>query len=248
MITSAQNPQYKLCQALMTQRKARLQHGCAIIEGDHLLEAAIAHRYPVVQLIVAQSSVQTKYVHLPALLLADKLFQALTELSSPSEVMAMIRLPVPEPAATQGKVLVLEGIQDPGNVGTILRAAAAFGVDQIWLDKDCADIWSPKVLRAGMGAQFAVRCLPRLDIMRALESFHGKVIATTLSPQSVPLPTYDWPVDYALVMGNEGAGVSEALLGSADVHVMIPMQAGIESLNVGIATAICLYEANRGVK
>jgi TrmH family RNA methyltransferase len=142
---------------------------------------------------------------------------------------------------------VLETLQDPGNVGTLLRTAAAVGVEGILLSADSADLESPKVLRASAGAWFKVataQCQNVVEQVRQYKAQGFQIVATT------PHASLEyWSVDYTqpslILVGNEGAGLSETLLKAADVRVSIPVSAGVESLNAAIATAVMLYEAKR---
>jgi TrmH family RNA methyltransferase len=142
---------------------------------------------------------------------------------------------------------MLEDIQDPGNVGTMLRTAAAAGVEQVLLSKHCAFAWSPKVLRAGQGAHFATTIVEDVDLVAWAQKFStrgGDVIAT--SPRDAAT-LYDAEVrePWAVAIGNEGAGLSQALLARATSRIAIPMRADTESLNASAAAAVVLFELVR---
>jgi TrmH family RNA methyltransferase len=177
-------------------------------------------------------------------LLDGELFDAIEQLPSSTGIMALVALPESVAPAREGCCLLLDGVQDPGNVGTILRTAAAAGVAQVWLTPGCADVWSPKVVRAGMGAHFLLPLLERIDAPSALAAFQGPLAITTLdATQSI----YDTQLSGPLVLalGSEGAGVSEPLAALAGLRLRIPMAAGVESLNVSAAAAVCLFERLR---
>ncbi len=140
------------------------------------------------------------------------------------------------------RTVFLEGIQDPGNVGAILRSAAAFGVQQVVLDPGCADPWSPRALRAGMGGHFALQIAETRDLAREIDAFKGTV-ACTVPRGGVALGDSPFERSWAWIFGAEGRGLSEETIRRADLRVTIPMAAGTESLNVAAAAAICLYEA-----
>lgn len=145
-----------------------------------------------------------------------------------------------------GNVVLLEGIQDPGNMGSIIRSCAAAGVKEVWLSEHCVNPYSAKVLRAGVGAHFGMMIRERIDLQAAvalLKQANIHVCATS-SHTTQSIDEYDLNRPVAWLMGNEGAGLSEALLAQADVHVTIPMALG-ESLNVAAATAVCLFEMAR---
>ncbi|XGA71361.1 RNA methyltransferase [Chitinibacter sp. SCUT-21] len=177
--------------------------------------------------------------------LSDELFQELSELPSATGILALIKTPRPSELKTAGFCLLLDGVQDPGNVGAILRTAHAAGVEQVWLSAQCADIWSPKVLRAGMGAQMVLPCFENVDLPAQLKQFSGQVMVTLLDEEACDLYAADLRGDVAVVVGSEGQGVSSEVAALATLKVYIPMQVGIESLNVGHAAAISLYEKLR---
>lgn len=251
-ITSAQNTTFKTWVKLAYHRRARRLAQQTLLEGLHLVEAALQANFPLQQLIVAETAlgsakIQTllEQCQVSITCLADTLFSELSDLVTPTGIMALITLPQKTSIKRTGLILALEGVQDPGNVGNILRTAVAAGVQQVWLDAYCVDIWSPKVLRAGMGAHFSVSCLEQIDLLEALASFEGQTCATLLDSQSQSLYQTDLTGDIVLVVGNEGMGLSGPIQSQVDVAITIPMQAGIESLNISTATAICLYERYR---
>jgi len=181
----------------------------------------------------------------PVTRLDDKLFAGLSELKSPSGIIALIDLPQSAGAiASSSFALFLEDIQDPGNLGSILRSAAAAGCDAVSLSQGCADVWSPKVLRAAMGGHFALRILERQDLPDVARSFSGTLLATRLQAGR-SLYDCDLRGRIAFLIGNEGAGLSAGLLKLAAQQISIPMYGKIESLNAAAAAAICLFEAVR---
>jgi TrmH family RNA methyltransferase len=140
--------------------------------------------------------------------------------------------------------LLLEDIQDPGNLGSMLRSAAAAGCDAVFLSQGCADAWSPKVLRAAMGGHFVLRIYERQDLPDVAKAFSGTLLATSL--QAIhSLYDCDLRGNVAFLIGNEGAGLSADLLNRATQKISIPMPGKVESLNAAAATAICLFEAVR---
>lgn len=139
--------------------------------------------------------------------------------------------------------MFLEGVQDSGNVGAILRTAAAFGISAVVLDRACADPWSPKVLRAGMGGHFSLSIQQVPDLKAALERFKGQVVCT-VATGGVSLKDANLSHPLGWIFGSEGKGVSEALQELASVRVTIPTATGTQSLNVAAAAAVCLYEGS----
>ncbi|XZG69152.1 TrmH family RNA methyltransferase [Chitinibacteraceae bacterium HSL-7] len=251
-ITSQQNALYKHLVKLVTQRRERAKSAEALLDGAHLLAAALDAGITPQRIFVnakgcddAEIAALLARTEAPVQQLDDALFAALTELPSPSGVLALIAIPEAVEPLQSGGVLVLDGVQDPGNVGTLLRTAAAAGMAQVWLSPACADIWSPKVLRAGMGAQFVLPVIEKVDLPQALSAFSGDVAVTLLDDQARSVFECDLSGSLALVLGSEGQGVTAEVLRCATLKVFIPMHAGIESLNVGAAAAVCLFERLR---
>jgi TrmH family RNA methyltransferase len=138
---------------------------------------------------------------------------------------------------------LLEDIQDPGNLGSILRSASASGVDLVYLSDHCADLWSPKVLRGGQGAHFHLPCIEKAIFSDITKAFTGKILATTFNGKSIFMEDLKGPV--AFIFGNEGNGLQLETIGLTSHQIYIPMEKGIESLNVSAAVSICLYEKYR---
>ncbi|AOX99469.1 RNA methyltransferase [Jeongeupia sp. USM3] len=250
-IHSVHNPLYKQLHKLATQRRDRLKLGLTLLDGPHLIDAALSAGWPLQRLLVTDAGLQRPEVAglvaraaLPTHPLAEALFAELTELPSLSGVIALTAIPPAPVPRRDGLVLLLDGVQDPGNVGTLLRTAAAAGVDQVWLSTGCADVWSPRVLRAGMGAHFVLPLIERAPLLDLLDGFDGPLAATLLDG-AVDLYAADLRGDLALALGAEGQGISAGLAARAVKRLRIPMAAGVESLNVGAAAAICLYERVR---
>ncbi|PHV13113.1 TrmH family RNA methyltransferase [Chitinimonas sp. BJB300] len=251
VIQSRQNPLIKTCTKLAANRRERLKTGLSLLDGPHLITAALDAGQPLQRILVAEQALEKPEIaqllvrsDAPKSVVADGMFAELSELESSSGILAIWPFPVAPEAVQAGWVLALDGVQDPGNVGSILRTAAAACVQQIWLSPACADVYSPKVLRAGMGAHFLVPIVERADLPVLLAAFEGQRAVTALDG-SVSLYQARLTGSMALVMGSEGMGVSPAVLDLATLRLCIPMQAGLESLNVGAAAAICLYERVR---
>ncbi|ROH88166.1 RNA methyltransferase [Pseudomethylobacillus aquaticus] len=249
-ITSRDNPQFKQLKKLVEQPRARREQDRILLDGAHLIDAYVAEGGVPDLLIVADGACSEDAQHTlnanPAveqLHLPPGLFAELSPVATPTGILALAvtpRLPVPaEPVFA----LLLEDIQDPGNLGAILRSAAAAGVDAVYLSAACADVWSAKVLRGGQGAHFLLPLLERADLCALATAFNGQVLAT--SPHGAALYTLDLRQPSAFLVGNEGKGLSPALMACASVKVSIPMPGRIESLNAAAATAICLFERVR---
>lgn len=217
------------------------------LEGEHLCRAALQRGWPLA-LVLATEAMAERHPELLAaaqetVLLPAELFAGLSTLESPADIGALIALPAASTLQPGVASVVLDGVQDAGNVGAILRSASAFGVRQVLALQGTAALWSPKVLRAGMGAHFGLRLVEA----QAADDLAGLALplVATSSHAGALLPQALLPAPCAWVFGHEGQGVSPALLARCAMTVRIPQPGGEESLNVAAAAAICLYESLR---
>lgn len=245
VLTSRDNPKVKRWMKLAGDARYRRAEKRALIEGPHLLAAALESSHkPVAVLITepmdAEISTLVARSGVRPVTLAKGVFRSIVNAETPQGVAAEIA--IPEAAARPGDAVFLEGLQDPANVGAIIRSAAAFGVAQVVLDKGCADPWSPKALRAGQGGHFAlaIRLTERLG--KDLAAFKGTLICT-VPRDGKPLSGAKLTPPLGWLFGGEGAGLSEETLRRTLVSVTIPMAPGTESLNVAATAAICLYQS-----
>lgn len=254
ILRSRQNPLVKQLIKLAGSRRERLKCRQTVLVGPHLVASALAAGLPLARVIVCEGC-ETRpeiadllgQLPTPGLLLDRVLFSEIEQSPSTAGVLALIDIPAPPAPRHEGFCLLLDGVQDPGNTGSILRTAAAAGVDQVWLTPGCADVWSPKVLRAGMGAHFLVPVIERVTLDIVLPSFAGKVAVTTLE-DATDLYDCDLRGPLVLAFGSEGSGVSPALTTHASIHLRIPMARPLESLNVAAAAAICMFERQRQLR
>lgn len=185
-----------------------------------------------------------KIPDVPLTKLDDALFAKLSELKSLSGILTLIEIPQSCITTKDSHFcLLLENIQDPGNLGSMLRSAAAAGCDTVYLSTGCADAWSPKVLRAAMGGHFVLEIQEQANLLDVAAQFTGTIHAAALNAQT-SLYQSQLRGKVAFAIGNEGAGLSAALLKVAS-PITIPMPGKIESLNAAAAAAICLFEAVR---
>jgi len=252
-ITSRDNPFFKTLLKLARSPRLRHETGQTLLDGIHLLQAYLATNKPALHLMINEAALQNSEIavllaknpNVPLTQFSNNLFAELTELKTPSGILALIDIPAATVTPAGSKFcLLLEDIQDPGNLGSILRSAAGAGCDAIFLSKGCADAWSPKVLRAAMGGHFALTIHEAMDLLSVAKILPGKLFAT--SPHAkINLYQADLRNEIAFAIGNEGAGLSQDLLAAAHQLVSIPMLDKVESLNVAAATAVCLFEAVR---
>ena len=250
VLSSKDNPKVRHWRKLAEDPRYRRAQRRALIEGPHLLQAALQHGWKPLNVLATEKGAADPEIRkllqeaaIRPVLVTDAVLRFIADAESPQGVAAEIEILEAADSAAAPSVF-LEGVQDPANVGAILRTAAAFGVRCVVLDQACADPWSPKALRAGMGGHFAVEIAVTQDLPAALEGFDGKVVCTVVT-DGVPLSQVCFDGALAWVFGGEGSGLSEAVLRLADVKVTIPTAPRAESLNVAASAAICLYEASR---
>lgn len=256
LIRSRDNARIKQLHGLAHSARERRKSAQTLLDGAHLIAAALAAAWPLQMLVVSETGAVSAEIaglleraptDVVRIMVPDALFAHVSPVDTPSGVLARIEWPLigPVTSAFVDTVIVLDRVQDPGNLGTILRTAAAAGVRDALLTEGCAQAWSPRVLRAGMGAHFALRIHEQVDALRTLASFPGPRLATALGEGAQVLYDFDLRGPVAWMFGAEGQGLSPALLAAANGRVIIPMPGAIESLNVGAAAAICLFEQVR---
>jgi TrmH family RNA methyltransferase len=252
-ISSRDNPFFKELLKLAGASRQRKKTGQTLLDGIHLVEAYLASGHQPQHLLVTEAASQDREVAVllkklsgvPLTQLDDSLFAELSELKTLSGILALIEQPGPSMSPANSRFcLLLEDIQDPGNLGSMLRSAAAAGCDAVFLSQGCADAWSPKVLRAGMGGHFVISIHESVDLLAVAAVFQGKLLAGSLNAKT-SLYDCDLRGKLAFAIGNEGAGLSESFLAVASQRITIPMPGKIESLNAAAAAAVFLFEAAR---
>ena len=250
LIQSRENPFFKSLKRLAESGRERRKTGQTLLDGIHLVAAYEAAHDQVEHLIVAESALAAgeiaDYVAgREVIVLADALMRDLGLVETPSGLLALVTTPKANATVHyQKEAILLDGIQDPGNVGTLLRTAAAAGIKQALLSPGCASAWSPKVLRAGQGAHFSLVIHEEADLPGFMEAYCGTTAVTCLDG-ATSLYEARWHGPVAWVFGAEGQGVSPALIAAARLKIKIPMPGAVESLNVAAAAAICLFETVR---
>jgi RNA methyltransferase, TrmH family len=245
VITARTNAQVKRWRELATDARARRVERVVWVEGDHLLAEAQRAGWVIDTLIMLEGTVEPDWQALRRVMVSATVMSAVSQLESPAARAALLKMPDAANALPiTGDALILDGVQDPGNLGTMLRCAWAFGVKRALLTVGSASAWSLKALRAGQGAQFHMQIDEAMDEAAIAGLLRVPLIATSLE-QSTPLPALDLRKPVAWAFGHEGQGVSPHLLAMAQHRTRIPMPGMAESLNVGAACAVCLYEATR---
>ncbi|MFZ2974701.1 MAG: RNA methyltransferase [Ferribacterium limneticum] len=250
LIQSRDNVFFKSLKRLAESGRERRKTGQTLLDGVHLVEAYEAAFGPVDTLIVAESALDGGEVAgfvqgRETVALADSLMRDLGLVDTPSGLLALVKTPRATATVNRKKdAILIDGVQDPGNVGTLLRTAAAAGIEQALLSSGCASAWSPKVLRAGQGAHFALAIHEECDLAGFMAGYEGMTAVTCLDgATSLYAARLDGPI--AWVFGAEGQGVSAELIAAAQLRIRIPMPGAVESLNVAAAAAVCLFEALR---
>jgi len=248
IIRARDNPRVRRWARLTADSGFRRNEKRVLIEGPHLVAEALSAGLKLHALIVSESGLKRKEIRSlvgerEPVILADRVFGLVADAETPPGIAGEFEVSQVE-RGESGPALFLEGIQDPGNVGAILRTAAAFGAGEVVLDRACADPWSPKVLRAAMGGHFRLALRQAADLVPDLETFPGTTICT-VSRGGTPLSELELRGRAGWIFGAEGKGVSEALAARARVKVTIPTAPGTESINVAAAAAICLYASRR---
>lgn len=256
MLTSLNNPLIKQIRKLHNSKERKKQN-LFLLEGTNLIEAAIKENCPLKEVCLTaqwQDHHPQLYQKLPLLaqrveLVSPEILQKISTTVNPDGIIATA---IPQPPQYNSNSplklgLMMERLQDPGNLGTIIRTAVATGVEALWLSQESVDPENPKVLRASVGEWFRLPMITGQSLREIIKFYQSQgvqVVATLPQAQKIY-----WEIDYTqptmILLGNEGAGLSDDLAMLADEQIRIPLQNQVESLNVAIATAIILYEAQR---
>lgn len=258
IIESDANPRMKRWRKLARDARAVKREGATLIEGLHLAEAALQNPDVKIDAVLLAEKTATdealdfaeaimREKNARVYILADRLYDELAPVEHGTGILC--EMPVPKTVDLDfgdADVLYLDGIQDAGNAGTLIRTAVAAGFRTIVASPGTAQLWAPKVLRAGMGAHFGAKIIEGVTPEAFREAFKGEILAADARGGenlfTAPM-AFNGPI--AWIMGAEGPGVSEAALAVADARRLIPIEAACESLNVGAAAAVCLFEVRR---
>ena len=239
LYSSVNNPKIKELAKLKT-KKYRDKTGLFLVEGSHLVNEAYNSGY-LKELFLLENNdykldVETNYI-------TENVLKYLTSTETPTGIVGLCERKKMSLKGT--KLLILDSIQDPGNLGTIIRSCVAFNIDTIIINDKCADIYSDKVIRSSQGMIFKTNIIKK-DLSLFLKEIKGKIpIYGTKVTGGKDLKTIEKISDFAIIMGNEGRGVNSNLLNLCDEYLYIPMNRQCESLNVGVATSIILYELTK---
>jgi TrmH family RNA methyltransferase len=254
-ITSRDNPLYKEIRQLASSSQVRRKAGRTLLDGVHLCEAYLQYRHMPALCVVSHSATtnaevasilaQCERANVRCIILPDALYQPLSQVENGIGVLFIVDTPHPAlPTALRASAVLLDNLQDPGNLGSILRSAAAAGIQHVFCSPGTAFAWSPKVLRAGMGAHFLLHIYENVDLAALISSSEIPVLATS-SHADKRMYDVDLNRTVAWLFGHEGQGVSEDLMRLATYRIAIPHLGQVESLNVAACAAVCLFEQVR---
>lgn len=255
VISSRDNPLYKELKILASNAQARRKSGRTLLDGVHLCQAYLDQVGKASLCIVSDNSLahhevadlvgRCEAMHVHCVVFPESLYQALSQVEHGIGLMFIVDVPLPvAPARLHQSAVLLDKLQDPGNLGSILRSAAAAGIEHVFCSKETAAAWSPKVLRAGMGAHFLLKIFENVDLMALLQTAAIPVLATS-SHATMKVYDVDLRRHVAWMFGHEGQGVGSDLLALATHQVSIPHLGAVESLNVAASAAICMFEQVR---
>ncbi len=250
-LESRDNPKIKHLRGLIEQNTYRKKQGQTVLEGTHLALAWLEKDRMIKSIFTTEHALEhpdfeeifSQYTGI-VFVLSESLYKDISTLGTTLPCLAVVDLPSSTQALNFTEdTLILENVQDPGNVGTLLRSAAAAGIEQIVCTKGSASLWSPRVLRAGMGAHFSLFTYENVELEEILTQFKIPVYVTS-SHEAESLYSKNFRKQCVWILGNEGQGVSDFALKHAEA-VSIPQPGGQESLNVAVAGSICFFEMVR---
>lgn len=251
MITSTSNPQIKRLLQLQKKSKARMEERMFVVEGLRMFLEVPTERVEKVYLSETFYNKKNQELNLKQFsfeILSDHVFQYVSDTKTPQGILCMVKqktYDVEEILQIQRPhFIVLDNLQDPGNLGTIVRTAEGAGVDAVFMSKDCVDIYNPKTIRSTMGSIYRIPTIYIEDILNLLERFREKGIksyAAHLEGKKA-YDQEDYQGGTAILIGNEGNGLRDEVAQKADIWVRIPMQGKVESLNAAIAASILMFE------
>lgn len=226
----------------LNQKKYRDRENLFLVEGEHLVLEAYK-KGVIKELILEQNTIFP--LDVPTIYVTNDVLNYISELENPQNIMAVCNK-LNEKEEINDRILILDGIQDPGNLGTIIRSAVAFNIDTIILSNDTVDLYNSKVVRASQGLMFHLNIIKKdlLEIIPSLKENDYKIIGTKVTHGN-SLKTLAKIKKFAIIMGNEGSGIKEETEELCDEFVYIDMNPNCESLNVGVATSIILYELDK---
>lgn len=257
ILSSSHNAMVKHLRKLWSSGSYRRTQEQTLAHGTHLVQSYLESKQQVpVSYIVAESALQNQEVQsliqqldilkVHQTVLTDSLYESLSDVHARVGISLVLAVSPHDTSRPTSDAILLDDVQDPGNIGTILRTAVAAGVAAVYCSPGCASVWSPKALRAGMGAQFSISTYEQCDLEALISNSRITTYVTSLATPSTSLYDLDLTAPGAWIFGNEGQGASLELQQLATQRVTIPQAATtVESLNVAASAAVCLFEQYR---
>ncbi len=248
-ISSAENSYIKKLIKLK-HKKYREEFGLFVAEGERSVKDAVASDFTIDAVVVSETyyaEQKAQFSDQTVIVTTDKIFQQLCDTKTPQGILAVLHMPKQSESLSGARYIYCDCIQDPGNAGTIIRSADAFGFDGVVFSKGSVDVYAPNVIRSSMGSVFHIEMIADAeDGFLERGKANGYFLSVTaLHKDSVSLANGTFSDKQIFVIGNEGNGVSERVLALADETVHIPMQGAAESLNAGVAASVLMYEVSR---
>jgi RNA methyltransferase, TrmH family len=252
-IQSESNPLYKRLHQWTQSSHARRRSGVTLLDGIHLVQACLDSTHTPTTLIASESGANNPEVQLllargpssETVVMSDRLFATLAATATPQGILALVTTPRPAlPTVDDPLILLVDRLQDPGNAGAVIRAAAAAGASHVLFAKESVFAWSPRVVRASQGAHFATHVCEDVDLLALLSAQPQRAALALMPDATESLFTVALPAPLAIVVGNEGGGI-QADLAARCMHARIPMPGRTESLNAAQAATIALFEVVR---
>lgn len=245
----------------LSDKKARDKNGLFAVEGIKLFDELLCENVELCEVYYTESagrrfadSIEKASKKCEAFEVTDEVYEKLSFEKNPEGIFAVAKKTAIYTEALEtpgdGGFVILDGVQNPSNVGTVIRTAAALGVSRILLGEGCADVFGPKTLRAAMGTLFKVNICVTGNICSQIQSLKEKgmhIYGAALDPTSVDVREISFEKDDCIVLGNEGNGISEKVLSLCDRKIIIPMRQNAESLNAAAAAAVLIWEKQKGV-
>lgn len=254
MITSSSNPQMKNITALMKKAKTRKEQELFVVEGRKMYEEVPAEwleKVYVSESFLGEADASELLAGRAYEVVSDSVFRSISDTQTPQGILCLVRMPHYElPVLLRGEethLLILESIQDPGNLGTMLRTGEGAGITGVIMNRSTVDLFNPKTIRSTMGSIYRVPFLVTDDLGGTVETLRAegiKIYAAHLKGRK----QYDEPCycgGTAFLIGNEGNGLSDAIAAKADTYIRIPMEGQVESLNAAVSASLLMYETNR---
>jgi TrmH family RNA methyltransferase len=247
MITSSQNEKVKLVRALQERSRTRRKEGKIVLEGVRLVQDALQREHQPVFILYTPGSADISFLsanNIEPIPVSDEVMRHVSDTQQPQGIVGVFPMPVTEFPSSAHRIVILDSIRDPGNLGTILRTAAAAGVQAVLLSPTCVDPYNPKTLRGGMGAHFRVPIM-EADWERIAAYCYNTHIYLADSSGDLRYDVVDWSGAWTVIIGGEAQGAGHEAISLAQHRIYIPMAAATESLNAAIAAGVILFEAQR---